>query len=147
MIETLVRVFSPVTLDDYLALPYRMEIVPDDQGYFFINYPDLPGCMTQVEDINDAVPMARDALQLWLEVKLEYGDPIPLPKPPETYSGKFLLRIRKSLHRALSEEAEADGVSLNGYAAAILESRHRRPMSGQVREPAIENGPNPISTS
>lgn len=126
MIENLVRETTPVTLDDYLALPYRMEIIPDDQGYFFINYPDLPGCMTQVEDINDAMLMARDALQLWLEVKLEYGDPIPLPKPPEMHSGKFLLRIRKSLHRTLAEEAEADGVSLNSYVAAILESRHER---------------------
>ena len=35
------------TIDEYLALPYRMEITPDkDEGGFVVSYPDLPGCIT-----------------------------------------------------------------------------------------------------
>jgi hypothetical protein len=41
-------VTMPKTLDDYLALPYRMEITPGDHGGYVINYPDLLDCITQV---------------------------------------------------------------------------------------------------
>ena len=35
------------TLSDYMAMPYRMEIVEDkDEGGFVVSYPDLPGCIT-----------------------------------------------------------------------------------------------------
>jgi predicted HicB family RNase H-like nuclease len=52
----------------------------------------------------------------WLEVKIEYGDPIPEPLGDENYSGKFVIRIPKSLHRKLAIEAEQEGISLNQYA-------------------------------
>jgi len=52
----------------------------------------------------------------WLEVRLEYGDPIPEPVGDSNYSGKFNLRIPKSLHRRLSIEAVKEGISLNQYA-------------------------------
>ena len=33
------------TLNDYLAMSYRMEIVEDkDEGGFVVSYPELPGC-------------------------------------------------------------------------------------------------------
>ena len=36
------------TLNDYMAMPYRMEIVEDkDEGGFVVSYPDLPGCITK----------------------------------------------------------------------------------------------------
>ena len=35
------------TLNEYLALPYRMELVNDpDEGGFVVSFPDLPGCIT-----------------------------------------------------------------------------------------------------
>ena len=35
------------TLNDYMAMSYRMEIVEDkDEGGFVVSYPDLPGCIT-----------------------------------------------------------------------------------------------------
>ncbi len=48
-----------------------------------------------------------------------------LPEPPvgpqrREYSGKFNVRIPKSLHAALACEAEAEGVSLNQLAMAKL---------------------------
>lgn len=38
-----------------------------------------------------------------------------LKKELEDYSGKLVLRIPRSLHRALKEAAEMEGVSLNQY--------------------------------
>lgn len=49
-----------------------------------------------------------------------------LNKPPEvrfeddTYSGKLLLRMPKSLHRRLAEEADRENVSLNQYIVSLL---------------------------
>ena len=35
------------TLNDYMFLPYRLEIVEDqEEGGYVVSYPDLPGCIT-----------------------------------------------------------------------------------------------------
>ena len=50
------------TLNEYLQLPYRMEIVEDhDEGGFVVSYPDLPGCITCGETVESAVANALDA--------------------------------------------------------------------------------------
>jgi antitoxin HicB len=64
--------------------------------------------------------MIRDAQRAWLTVALEHGDPIPQPRIPEHYSGRFNVRVPRSLHRALAEAAEAEGVSLNLFVATAL---------------------------
>ena len=51
-----------------------------------------------------------------------------LPEPPVgpqrgEYSGKFNVRVPKSLHAALASEAEAEGVSLNQLVVAKLALR------------------------
>ena len=47
------------TLDDYMAMSYRMEIVEDkDEGGFVVSYPDLPGCITCGETVENAVANA-----------------------------------------------------------------------------------------
>ena len=56
----------------------------------------------------------------YLEVKLEKGLDIPEPKKTGNYSGKFNIRIPKSLHQQLAIEAENEGVSLNQYAVYKL---------------------------
>jgi antitoxin HicB len=109
------------TLSDYLTLPYRLEITPSEYGGYVVRYPELLGCVTQVETIEDAVPMAREILEGWIEIALEDGAEVPIPRPPESYSGKFIVRMSKSLHRRLSERAEEEGVSLNHYAVSLLE--------------------------
>ena len=50
------------TLNEYLTLPYRMEIVEDRaEGGFVVSYPDLPGCITCGETAESAVANALDA--------------------------------------------------------------------------------------
>ena len=50
------------TLNEYLALPYRIEIVEDrNEGGFVVSYPDLPGCITCGETAESAVANALDA--------------------------------------------------------------------------------------
>lgn len=109
------------TLNEYLELPYRMEIVEDrDEGGFVVSYPDLPGCITCGETVESAVANARDAKRAWLEAALEDGISIREPDDLENYSGQFKLRIPKSLHKSLTEHAKREGISMNQYCVYLL---------------------------
>lgn len=69
------RVFEKKkTLNDYMAMPYRMKIIEDqDEGGFVVSYPDLPGCITCGETEERAIANALDAKKAWLEAALEDG--------------------------------------------------------------------------
>lgn len=109
------------TLNEYLALPYRMEIVEDrEEGGYVVSYPDLPGCLTCGETIESAVENARDAKRVWLEAALEEGVSIPKPDSLEDYSGQFKLCLPRSLHRALAEHSQREGISMNQYCVYLL---------------------------
>ena len=76
------------TLNDYMAISYRMEIVEDkDEGGFVLSYPDLPGCITCGETIESAVENVHNAKKAWLEAALEEGIEIHEPNSPEDDSG------------------------------------------------------------
>jgi predicted RNase H-like HicB family nuclease len=110
-------------LEHYLNLEYPYTVVPDD-GSFFIEFPDLPGCMTQVEDASEIGAMADEIRTLWLETTYYDNDlPIPVPVAAE-YSGKFVTRVPKSLHRDLVQSAKREGMSLNSYVVALLSERN-----------------------
>ena len=101
------------TLNDYLEISYRMEIIEDkEEGGFVISYPDLPGCITCGETIESAVANAFDAKKTWIEAALEEGKEIFEPNSLEDYSGQFKLRIPRSLHRSLAEHSQREGISI-----------------------------------
>jgi len=66
------------TLDYYLSLPYTLEIIPDD-GAWFVQIKELKGCMTEVDEWEEILPMIEDAKRLWIEAALERGHAIPEP--------------------------------------------------------------------
>lgn len=109
------------TIDEYMALPYKMEIVQDaDEGGFVVSYPDLPGCITCAPTVEAAVLNAIDAKRSWLEAALESGCKIGLPDDTNEYSGQFKLRMPKSLHRSLAEHSKLEGISMNQYCVYLL---------------------------
>lgn len=109
------------TIEEYLALPYRMEIVPDpDEGGFVVSYPDLPGCITCGETLESAIKNAEDAKCAWITAALEDGITIREPESLDDYSGQFKLRIPKSLHKTLAEHSRREGISMNQYCLYLL---------------------------
>jgi antitoxin HicB len=66
------------TIDDYMALPYTIELIPDD-GAWFINIKELSGCMTEVDSWDEIRSAVDEIKRLWLELALERGRPIPEP--------------------------------------------------------------------
>ncbi|MCH8204745.1 MAG: type II toxin-antitoxin system HicB family antitoxin [Candidatus Hydrogenedentes bacterium] len=59
------------------TLTYTVKLVPAEEGGYTVLVPALPGCVTQGETYEEAIAMAKEAIQLYLEVLIEDGDPIP----------------------------------------------------------------------
>ena len=108
------------SLSDYLSLQYPFQVLADPDGGYIVVFPDLPGCSTHAETIDEIPVMAEGARRLWITGEYEDGHDIPLPSYPEEYSGKFNVRLPRSLHRALAEGARRNGVSLNQYVETLL---------------------------
>lgn len=109
------------TLNDYLEMSYRMEIVEDrEEGGFVVSFPDLPGCITCGETLENAIANAADAKKAWIEAALEEGVEIPEPNSLQDYSGQFKLRMPRSLHRSLAEHSQREGISMNQYCVYLL---------------------------
>ena len=109
------------TIDEYMKLPYKMEIIPDtEEGGYVVSFPDLPGCLTVGDTIEEGIKNAEDAKRAWLEAAIEDGFSISEPDDLENYSGQFKLRIPKSLHKSLSEHSKSEGISMNQYCLYLL---------------------------
>ena len=111
-------------VDKFLKMPYTIEIIretdPESTGWV-ARVVELPGCFTQGDTFEELEEMIEDAMRGWISVALEDGLVIPLPRIiEEDYSGKFVIRVPKSLHRRLVTEAEREGVSLNQFINVVL---------------------------
>ncbi len=51
-----------------------------EAGRWLVEFPDCPGCQTFGETKEEALAMAADALEGWLETHLEFGDVLPRPR-------------------------------------------------------------------
>lgn len=106
----------------YLSLSYPVTIHTDPDGGYVTEIEELPGCMTQAETIDEAFQAIEDARQLWIKTAYDDGQDIPLPRDMEKYTGKFVVRIPRGLHRDLARAAKREGVSLNQYVTSLLAS-------------------------
>ena len=66
-------------LSSLLTRQYPFFVVPASDDGFFISFPDLPGCMTQVDQAAEIGPAAEEIRVLWLETAHEQGIDILLP--------------------------------------------------------------------
>jgi predicted RNase H-like HicB family nuclease len=55
-------------------------IYPGEDGYFVAECPSLPGCISQGKTREEVIENIREAIQLYIEVLLEKGLPIPAEK-------------------------------------------------------------------
>lgn len=111
------------SIDDYLKLPYTIEVIRDtneENPGWVARVVELPGCFTQSDDFEDLQAMVEDAMRLWISAAIEDGLPVPEPRAVESYSGKFIVRVPKSLHRQLVERAEHEDISLNQFVSTVL---------------------------
>ena len=96
------------------------ELTIDDGGGFLIEFPDLPGCMSDGETVEEAIANGSDAVKCWITVAKEKGREVPAPGEIENQSGKWVQRVPRSLHARLTKQAKREHVSLNTLVVSIL---------------------------
>ena len=123
-------------LNYYKSLNYRIELFFDSEDrVWYAEFPDLSGCLAHGTTKEEALANAVEVKDAWLEVTFETGRNIPEPRPEIEYSGRFLLRVPKSLHQKLADEARREGTSINRLAIQILsEELERRQTMKTVRD-------------
>ena len=94
------------------------QLAREDGGGFLVTFPDLPGCMADGETILEAITNAMDAEASWLATARAFGD--PLPAVSQSYSGKWVQRVPKSVHARLASLARREGVSINSLVASFI---------------------------
>lgn len=63
---------------------YPALFVPGDVDGYTVTFPDLPGCITEGDSLEEALHMAKEALELHLWGMEDDHDPIPQPTAPES---------------------------------------------------------------
>jgi len=58
-------------------LTYRILMTREPEGGFTVNVPALPGCITFGENIEHAMEMAKEAIELYVETLQADGEPVP----------------------------------------------------------------------
>jgi antitoxin HicB len=62
-----------------VAREYEVVLTPEEEGGYSVTVPALPGCASQGETREEAIAMAREAIEGYLESLQAHGDPVPGP--------------------------------------------------------------------
>lgn len=109
------------TLDEYLRMPYRMEIVPDpDEGDLLHRTLNSQAAFLPARQLRKRQRMLWMQKTQWLKAAYEDGVAINVPDSEKEYSGQFKLRMPKTLHRLLAEKSKQEGISMNQYCLFLL---------------------------
>ena len=62
------------------VLRYPVLLTPDlEAGGYTVEVPDLPGCLTEGDSLEEALEMAKDAIQGYIASLKKHGDRVPEP--------------------------------------------------------------------
>lgn len=114
-----------------LLSQYRFVLHPQDaDGHYLVTVPAFPGLSAFGSTREEALVEAEVALEGFAESYEAHGDALPTPDAvveapsgrfaPANFSGKFVVRLPRSVHARLAQLAEAEGVSLNQLVLARL---------------------------
>ncbi len=70
---------SKLKLEEYLAYRYPITLCPEPDGGYTAIIPDLRGCMTQGDTLEEVLMNIDEARQAWIETAYEFDDEIPAP--------------------------------------------------------------------
>ena len=101
--------------------PFTIRQLSEEDGNgYLIEFPDLSGCISDGETIEEAIKNGHDAVLCWISAAKETNRAIPKPGELEKQSGKWVQRVPKSIHLRLVEKAKEEGVSLNTLVITII---------------------------
>ena len=88
-------------------------LTTEEGGGFLISFPELSGCISDGETVEEAIINGRDVFACYVSALIDMGREVPAPNSNADVSGKFLVRLPKSLHAQLANRSKREGVSLN----------------------------------
>jgi predicted RNase H-like HicB family nuclease len=112
-----------VTATELLRKPYARVLIPSEDGGFTAEILEFPGCRSYGSTPDEAYQGLERAAESWIEASLDQGQEIPEPFGSVGFSGKFALRMPRSLHRRAASLAERDRVSLNQFCVTAIAER------------------------
>lgn len=142
-------------LAHYLELPYQLDVRSERDGErirWTATVEELPGCTSGGETADEALAGLRAAMESWLTAAIAEKREIPQPgqdagksRASHSYSGRFLVRMPKSLHEELARAAEKEQISLNRLVTDVLASAVEQgdPATANV----AESGRDPVERS
>jgi antitoxin HicB len=74
-------------------LTYRILLNREPEGGYTVTVPALPGCITFGENIDNAIDMAREAIELYIESLVAHNEPVPDESNTLEYSLTFTTAI------------------------------------------------------
>jgi len=95
-------------------------VVTSGEDCVEITFPDLPGCVTYGDTIEEALGMIEEAKLVWISTLLKMARSVPSPKRERDFSGRFLVRATPDLHHRLAQLAVSSKMSLNRYVVKAL---------------------------
>ncbi len=109
------RTTSNQTLDQYQFTVRPLS--KEEGGGYLVEYPDIPGCMSDGETIDEAIANGREALRDCMDVFRESGRKIP---NAIIEAAQWRQRLPRTLYSKLTKQAENEGVSINSLVTAII---------------------------
>jgi len=119
----------------------------DEDNSFVASIPGIKALSSFGATREEALSELHIAAEAYFEALEAAGKPLPLPEKVTPYSGQLRLRMPKSLHAALSNEAEDENISLNTYIVMLLSERHiEKKLLNKLAEKisTFNNSPQPI---
>jgi len=121
-------------LDAIVAKPYAVEFVygeTPEEGVV-AQVAEWPGCMTSGTTREEALSHLKEAMRDWVEARVKAE--LEIPPPMATYSGRVLLRIPRTVHRAAEQRAREEGTSLNTWLTTAI-ARELGPAASRSQRP------------
>ena len=104
--------------DQYIKL---VEWSEEDQCYIG-SCPGFIGPCCHGDDEAKVYKELCSIVEEWVRIHKEEKIPLPESITNKAYSGKFVLRVGKELHKALALKAARSGESLNNFCTSIIKS-------------------------
>src|SRR4030066_386038 len=112
-----------------MKIKYPLKIHKAEEGGYWAEFPDLPGCVTEGDTEEELLEMAKDALSGWLAVRFERNFAIPEAKPlkgrnvrwvepsPDVSIPLMIRKIRNELGLSQKEVADRLRITYQTYQA------------------------------
>lgn len=125
---------------------YAVVIHKDPESDYGVTVPDLPGCFTAGSRVEEALEMAREAIECHLEGLILDGEPVPARRPIEEhqanpeYAGGVWALVDVDFS-ALDDRVERVNITLPRRLLTLIDAhakRHGETRSGFLARAALE---------